>query len=602
MGAAFFCALVGYAAFDVGHRLGFTRLEIPALPIEGSNIFINAGVPTHKLCKSLLLPFRISGGRGDVNQGDEPPDRFATLGANIERWVADSLLNLKLLAECRTTLTGVLIFVDGHFWKTSDKKNHLISHSSPKVSDTSRHQFNKFLVYVGCISRIREMHPFMSKQTYATGYILTRCRDEGLRSRWKLSQKIVDRRSAKLIVFCKFCKRKEKCIMKKLVCLSVICMLVLSTSAAFAQEKAEAKKVEPIRIGGLFALSGNAMHIGVPTKYVADMIVEHINKQGGINGRPIKLFVADTESNPSKAVAAFKRLVQKDKVVAVIGPTTTGSIMACMAAIREAKIPVVGCVGGTSAVEPVEKRFWVFKSPQKTVTAVECIYTYLKKKGIKKIALLTASNKFGQEGEQSLVRLAPDYGLTIVGKETFDVKDLDMTIQLSKLAKLNPEAVICWTVGPAGARVAKNAKQIENFKAALFQCHGLPDPIYLKLAGDAANGTYMPSAKLLVADQLPDSDPQKSLLLGFVNEYENVRKYGEVSTHSGYAWDAMQIIAKAMEKAGTDPAKVRDAIEHTKNYVGISGIYNMSPKDHCGLQKDSLVIITVKEGKWKLVE
>ena len=398
--------------------------------------------------------------------------------------------------------------------------------------------------------------------------------------------------------------------MRRLLCLLFIVLVMMNVGLAFGQEKEELESEveerpepgEPIRIGGLFALSGNAMHIGVPTQNVADMVVDHINKEGGINGRPVKLYMADTESNPAKAVAAFKRLVTKDRVVAVIGPTTTGAGMACMSAIGEAKIPVVGCIGGTPFVEPVEKRYWAFKSPQKTVTAVERIYTFLKKKGWKKVALLTASNKFGQEGEQSLTKIAPKYGIEILGQEAFDVKSVDMSVQLSKLDKLNPDAIICWTVGPAGAKVAKNAKQIK-LKAKLFQCHGQPDPIYIKLAGEAANGTYMPSTKLMVADQLPDDDPQKSLLLKFVTEYEKERKYGEVSTHSGYAWDAMQIIAKAMGKAGTtNPQKVRDAIEKTKGYVGVSGVYNLSSKDHCGLDKDSLVMITVENGKWKLVD
>ena len=391
--------------------------------------------------------------------------------------------------------------------------------------------------------------------------------------------------------------------MRRRLALILISILILGAGSALCQEEAKKAEKEPIRIGGLFALTGNAMHIGVPSKNVADMVVEHINKAGGINGRPIKLFIADTESNPAKAVAAFKRLVQKDKVVAVIGPTTTGAGMACLSAIGEAKIPVVGCIGGTPFVEPVEKRYWMFKSPQKTVTAVERIYTYLQKKGIKRIALLTASDKFGQEGESSLKRLAKKYDLAITGQESFDVKAMDMSIQLAKLTMDEKvQAVICWTVGPAGARVAKNAGQMK-LTADLFQCHGQPDPIYIKLAGDDANGTFMPGTKLLVAEQLPDSDPQKKLLLKFRKEYEEERKFGEVSTHSGYAWDAMQIIAQAMKKAGTtDPEKVREAIENVKGYVGISGVYNLYPKDHCGLDKDSLVILTIANGKWKLVE
>ena len=357
---------------------------------------------------------------------------------------------------------------------------------------------------------------------------------------------------------------------------------------------------EPIKIGCLFDLSGPAGHIGTPSKYVAEMAVDRINKEGGVNGSQIVLVYGDSESDAGKAALQAKRLIEKEKVVALIGPTRTESAMAILNIVQKAGIPTVACVGGTPPVDPVRK--WVFKSPQKTVTAVEKIYQYLQKQGIKKIAVITATDKFGEEGEKSLVRLADKYGISIVAAEKFDVKDSDMTVQLTKMKNTGAQALICWTIGPPGSIVAKNVKQLD-FKIPLIQCHGLPDPKYLELAGAAANGTMMPSTKLMVPDQLADNDPQKKLILEFVNEYENVKKYGKVSTHSGYAWDAIMLVVNGMRKAGsTDPEKIRTAIENTKDFVSISGIYNMSPEDHCGLGVDSMVMIEVKDGKWKLID
>jgi len=357
---------------------------------------------------------------------------------------------------------------------------------------------------------------------------------------------------------------------------------------------------EPIKIGCLFDLSGPAGHIGTPSKHVAEMAVDRINKEGGVNGSQIVLIYGDSESDAGKAALQAKRLIEKEKVVALIGPTRTESAMAILNIVQKAGIPTVACVGGTPPVDPVRK--WVFKSPQKTVTAVEKIYQYLQKQGIKKIAVITATDKFGEEGEKSLVRLADKYGISIVAAEKFDVKDSDMTVQLTKMKNTGAQALICWTIGPPGSIVAKNVKQLD-FKIPLIQCHGLPDPKYLELAGAAANGTMMPSTKLMVPDQLADNDPQKKLILEFVNEYENVKKYGKVSTHSGYAWDAIMLVVNGMRKAGsTDPEKIRTAIENTKDFVSISGIYNMSPEDHCGLGVDSMVMIEVKDGKWKLID
>jgi branched-chain amino acid transport system substrate-binding protein len=361
-----------------------------------------------------------------------------------------------------------------------------------------------------------------------------------------------------------------------------------------------ASAAEPIKIGCLFDLSGPAGHIGTPSKHVAEMAVDSINKQGGVNGSQIVLIYGDSESDAGKAALQAKRLIEKEKVAALIGPTRTESAMAILNIVQKAGIPTVACVGGTPPVDPVRK--WVFKSPQKTITAVEKIYIYLQKKGIAKIAIITATDKFGEEGEKSLVKLASKYGISIVAAEKFDVKDSDMTVQLTKLKNMDAQALICWTIGPPGSIVAKNVKQLD-FKIPLIQCHGLPDPKYIELAGAAADGTMMPSTKLMVPNQLADTDPQKKLILEFVNEYENVNKYGKVSTHSGYAWDAIMLVVNGMRKAGsTDPEKVRTAIENTKDFISISGIYNMSPEDHCGLGVDSMVMIEVKDGKWKLVE
>lgn len=351
-----------------------------------------------------------------------------------------------------------------------------------------------------------------------------------------------------------------------------------------------------IKIGGLFDLSGKAQNIGEPTKRVAQMVVDRINKTGGVNGKKIELVIADTESEPGKAVVALNRLIAKDKVVAVIGPTTTGATMACLSTIERAQIPMIACAGGDAPVVPVHK--WIFKSPQRTTTAVEVLFAYLKSKGMTRVALLCASDKFGQEGEAALKELASNYGIKIVAEESFDPTDVDMSVQLAKVAKSKPKAVVVWTIGPAGAIIAKNAADA-NIEIPLFQCHGQPDDNYLKLGGKAVEGTMMPATKLVVGVQLAMADKQRSGILRFSKMYTQ-NKIGVIGTHSGYAWDAVQILVNALKTAGTDADALRTAIEHTKGYVGVSGVYNMSPKDHCGLGANSMVMVTVKNGKWAI--
>ncbi len=385
--------------------------------------------------------------------------------------------------------------------------------------------------------------------------------------------------------------------MKKL--LSFLVAFFLFVSFAKASEK------EPIKIGALFALSGPAAFIGTPTKLVAEMAVSEINKNGGINGRPIQLIMADTEGDPTKAVMAVKKLIEVDKVVALIGPTRTGTGMAIKPIVERARVPIVMTVGGDPVIMEGGRfgtaRF-IFKAPQRSSTAVKKIYIYLQQKGLKRIAILTASDGFGQDGKRWLKKLAPSYGLKIVAEESFNPTDNDMSGQLRRLMTKKPDVIICWTIGPAGATVAKDVKRL-GIKVPLFQCHGLPDPKYIELAGPAAEGNLMPSTKLMAWKELPDSDPQKPVIAHFVKLYEEVydldRKF-PINTHSGYAWDAINLLVRAIKKAGTNREGIRDELEKINGYVGVSGIYRMSPKDHCGLDVDSMIIVKIVNRQWKL--
>ena len=364
---------------------------------------------------------------------------------------------------------------------------------------------------------------------------------------------------------------------------------------------------EPIKIGAFFDLSGPASFIGTPTKLVAEMVVDKINQEGGVNGAPIELILGDTEGDPAKATTIAKKFIYKDKVKAIIGPTRTGTGMAVKKLVEEAGMPTFMTVGGDPVIMGGEKLGsfeYVFKSPQRSSVAVKRLYLFLQEKGLKKVALLTAADGFGKDGERWLSTLAPEYGLEIVAKESFGPKDTDMTAQLTKLKNASPQAIVCWTIGPAGAIVSKNKVQV-GLDLPLFQCHGLPHPKYIELAGKASEGDRMPATKLMVVNELPDSDPQKTVIQEFVTLYTETYNYDEqfpINTHSGYAWDAITIVANAMRAVGVEPKALRAAIEQTKGYVGISGVYNLSAEDHNGLDVDSMVIVEVKDGQFVMAK
>lgn len=377
-------------------------------------------------------------------------------------------------------------------------------------------------------------------------------------------------------------------------------LMILALSAGLALAK------EPIKVGAFFDLSGPASFIGTPTKLVAEMVVAKINKEGGVNGAPIELVVGDTEGDPAKATTIAKKLIYQDKVAAIIGPTRTGTGMAVKKLVEEAAMPTFMTVGGDPVIMGGEKfgSFeYVFKSPQRSSVAVKRLYMFLQEKGLKKVALLTAADGFGKDGARWLTKLAPEYGLEIVAEESFGPKDTDMTAQLTKLKNAAPQAIVCWTIGPAGSIVAKNKVQL-GIDLPLFQCHGLPDPKYIELAGKAAEGDRMPATKLMVANELPDSDPQKPVIQEFIMLYTEAGydKQFPINTHSGYAWDAINMVANAMKQAGTDPQALRTAIEQTKDYVGVSGVYNLTAEDHNGLDVNSMVIVEVKDGQFVMAK
>jgi branched-chain amino acid transport system substrate-binding protein len=387
--------------------------------------------------------------------------------------------------------------------------------------------------------------------------------------------------------------------MNRLAALAVAVMIVFAGGSAAAGDT--------IKIGAFFDLSGPASFIGTPTKLVADMVVDKINKEGGVDGKAIELIVGDTEGDPAKAVNIAKKFIYKDKVAAIIGPTRTGTGMAVKKIVHAGKIPTFMTVGGDPVIMGGEKLGpfdWVFKSPQRSSVAVKRLYLYLKDKGLTKIALMTASDGFGKDGVRWLTRLAPEFGIEIVAQEAFGPKDTDMTAQLTNAKNAGPQAIVVWTIGPAGSIVSKNKAQL-GIDLPLFQCHGLPDPKYIELAGKASEGDRMPATKLMVADTLPGSDPQKPVIKEFVRLYTDVYHYDKqfpINTHSGYAWDAIMIVANAMKQAGTQADDLRSAIERTTGYVGVSGVYNLTPEDHNGLDVDSMVVVQVKDGKFVMAD
>ncbi len=356
---------------------------------------------------------------------------------------------------------------------------------------------------------------------------------------------------------------------------------------------------ESYRVGCLFSITGSSSWLGEPERNTAVMIAEQVNEKGGINGHKLELFIEDTQGNNTKAINAVKKLIKKNKVCAIIGPTRSGTSLAVIPVVQKNQIPLVSCAAAQSIVVPVEKRRWIFKTPQKDSDAARRIYDHMTENGIKKVGILTGTTGFGAAGREQLKTVIDEYPLEIVADETYAPADTDMTAQLISVKNAKADAVINWSIVPAQSIVPKNMAQLK-LDIPLYQSHGFGNIKYAEAAGKAAEGIIFPGSRLLAVDTLPKDHPQREVLLKYREQYE-ARFNEPVSNFGGYAYDALWMVIQALEAVGDDPAKIRDHIETIK-FVGTAGIFEMSPQDHSGLDKQAFEILTVKDGKFVVLD
>jgi len=376
--------------------------------------------------------------------------------------------------------------------------------------------------------------------------------------------------------------------MKKFASKLLMAVVVVSLCAAPAF-------AENIKVGAILAVTGGASFLGGPEARSLEMMVEEINAKGGINGNKIELIIKDSAASPEKAISFAKQLIEEDKVLAIIGPSTSGETMKIKNICQQAKTPLISCGAAEVIVNPVAS--YVFKTPQKDSYAVKKIYMEMNRLGISKIAVLAGNTGFGKAGKGQLLKIAPEFGIEVVEVEVYDKKSNDLSAVVAKIkANKDVQAVINWSIVPAQAIVPKNMRQA-GWDVPLFQSHGFGNIKYVEAAGAAAEGIIFPAGRLLIADSLADDNPQKALLMAYKKNYES--KFNEpASTFGGHGYDAITILAAAIAEGGNDRDKVRTAIENLKDFPGTGGVFSFSAEDHNGLDIDAFQMMTVKDGKF----
>jgi branched-chain amino acid transport system substrate-binding protein len=378
--------------------------------------------------------------------------------------------------------------------------------------------------------------------------------------------------------------------MRGLAAVAATC--VLFTGPALAQE--------PIRIGAFLSVTGGAAFLGDPEQKTLELYVERVNAAGGVLGRKLQLVAYDSAGDAEKARTFAKRLIEQDKVDVIVGGSTTGETMAVVPLVEAAQIPFISLAGAVVIIEPVKK--WVFKTPHTDRMACEKVFVDMQSRKLAKVALISGAGGFDKSMRAECLKVAAQHRIEVVADETYGAGDTDMTAQLTKIKNTaGVQAVLNPGFGQGPAIVTKNYRQI-GITVPLYQSHGVASKEFIKLAGAAAEGVRLPAAALLVADDLPASDPQRSVVVSYKHEYES-RFKSEVSTFGGHAYDGLMLVVEAIKKAGgTDKAKVRDALEGIRGYMGTAGVVNMSASDHMGLDLTAFRMLEVKGGNWTLVK
>jgi branched-chain amino acid transport system substrate-binding protein len=356
---------------------------------------------------------------------------------------------------------------------------------------------------------------------------------------------------------------------------------------------------EPVRIGAFLSVTGPAAFLGDPELKTLELYVDKLNAQGGVLGRKLQLVAYDDGGDAEKARTFAKRLIEQDKVDIIVGGSTTGTTMSAVPLTEQAGVPFISLAGAVVIVEPVKK--WVFKTPHTDRMACEKIFVDLQQRKLSKVALISGAGGFDKSMRGECLKVASRYGVEIVADETYGANDTDMTAQLTKIKGSSAQAVLNAGFGQGPAIVTRNYRQV-GLTLPLYQSHGVASHEYINLSGPAANGVRLPAAALLVSGLLPASDSQKPVVVSYRKSYEDKFK-SDVSTFGGHAYDGLMLAVQAIKSANsTDKAKVRDALEATKTYVGTGGVVNMSATDHMGLDLTAFRMLEVKDGNWTLVK
>lgn len=356
-----------------------------------------------------------------------------------------------------------------------------------------------------------------------------------------------------------------------------------------------------IKVGVTLSSTGPAASLGIPERNTVSLLPTEVA------GQKIEYIVLDDGTDMTIAVKNMRKLVADDKVDVVIGTTVTPGSIAMVDVAGETRTPMISVAANSKIVEPVEgPREWAFKTPQNDELMAGALADAMASQGVKTLGFIGFSDAYGEGWLEQMTKAAEAKDIKVVNVERYARNDTSVTGQVLKLMAAKPDGIL---VAASGTPTALPQRELmsRGYKGIMYQTHGAANNDVLRVCGKDCEGMILPAGPLLVADQLPDSNPVKKSALDYKTKYE--AKYGEgtINTFGGHLWDAGLLISRAIPdalKTGAKPGTVefrqalRDAIEQIKDLPASQGVFNMSPTDHAGFDERARVIVKVVDGKW----
>jgi branched-chain amino acid transport system substrate-binding protein len=300
-------------------------------------------------------------------------------------------------------------------------------------------------------------------------------------------------------------------------------------------------------------------------------------------------------------VQQLRRLIESDKVDIVFGPSNSGESLVAIPIADELKTPMIAHGGTEAIVNPPLK--YVFNSVPVDRVAISHVLSYAKRNGLKRVAMMSAADGYGQSGTRILKGLAPGYGIDVVASEEFNRQDPDMTAQVLRVRQAAPDAVVVWSALPGPTVLIKDARSV-GFDAPIIVGYGGASNALVANAGPAAEGVLISSFRLLVPDSLTETDPSKAIVSKLYRDYRAA--YNEAPENfAQHSYDAALILEQAVKQIHGPMTRdaLRDAIEHVQ-VTGCNGQFHFSSANHGGLSVESkpLVMLRFRQGEWQTAE